>query len=318
MEELRIYFVGFNSLNAKDFSALSLSISFSKSFSLMIDSSHIKSIRVNYLVLSFVDCGSCDGYPYLISNTCYADCPLNTVLRNGICVPIVCGNGYQVSNGVCTPVCLGSNRWYNGKTCSCIDGYNLINGQCNKCPVGTYFNYYYQTCDSLCGPNSSFNPIDERCYCFAGFVLINNACSNCPAGTQYNSALQQCSMIPISCNNNEVIAFGRCICASGYYKINGLCQKCPDNSVYQSGSCVCNDGYQMDNNYNCNRQCGYNEDRVGYECKCKFGFNRNSNGVCVAIVCGVNEYMDQNGNCVCKYGYNRNYAGQCAIQCQAN
>ena len=120
--------MGFNSLNAKDPSALSLSISFSKSFSLMIDSSHIKSIKVNYLVISFVDCGSCTGYPYLINDVCYSNCPSGTTLNNGICTPIKCGNGYQISNGVCVPVCNGANRWYNGKSCGCLDGYNMING----------------------------------------------------------------------------------------------------------------------------------------------------------------------------------------------
>ena len=102
--------MGFNSLNAKDTSALTLSVSFSKSFSLMIDSSHIKSIKVNYLVISFVDCGSCSGYPYLLNDVCYASCPTNTVLKNGICTPINCGSGFLISNGICVPICSGRNR----------------------------------------------------------------------------------------------------------------------------------------------------------------------------------------------------------------
>ncbi len=83
MEELRIYFVGFNSINAKDRSGLKLSVSFSKTFSLMIDSTSIKSIKVNYLVVSFIDCGSCSGYPYHYSGSCYDKCPFATVYKTG-------------------------------------------------------------------------------------------------------------------------------------------------------------------------------------------------------------------------------------------
>jgi hypothetical protein len=72
IEDLRIYFVGFNSINARDSNGLKLSVSFSKKFSLMIDSTRIRSIQVNYLVISFVECGSCKGYPYSYSGSCYA------------------------------------------------------------------------------------------------------------------------------------------------------------------------------------------------------------------------------------------------------
>lgn len=128
IEELRIYFVGLSSLNARDNSGLSISVSFSNSFSLMIDSTQISSVKVSYLVLSFVECGSCTGYPYSYSGNCYNQCPQGTRLQSGVCVPINCQNGYQVdSNNQCVPKC-GLNQNFSGKHCSCIDGYNMIGG----------------------------------------------------------------------------------------------------------------------------------------------------------------------------------------------
>lgn len=138
--------MGFNSLNAKDVSGIQLSVSFSSTFSLLIDSTQMKSIRVNYLVIAFVECGSCGGYPLSYGDSCYASCPQGTQLRSGTCVPIDCSNGYQLNaNMECVPVC-GPNRYYSGKSCTCVQGYNMINGECAQCPPGTYYNYMVMRC----------------------------------------------------------------------------------------------------------------------------------------------------------------------------
>jgi hypothetical protein len=61
---MRVNFVGFSSLNAKNASGISINISFKNDFYLSIDSTDLRSVKVNYLLISFVDCGSCTGYPY--------------------------------------------------------------------------------------------------------------------------------------------------------------------------------------------------------------------------------------------------------------
>jgi hypothetical protein len=154
VEELRIYFVGFASVNAKDASGLSVSINFSKSFSIMIDSTHINSIKVNYMVISFVQCGSCTGYPCPYNGGCYKECPAGTILNSGICVPINCGNGFQLdNNGKCVPVC-GPNQYFSGQVCSCKPQFNMINGVCSQCPPNTFYNYIYSRCELICGNNA--------------------------------------------------------------------------------------------------------------------------------------------------------------------
>jgi hypothetical protein len=98
------------------------------------------------MVISFVDCGSCTGYPLLYSGTCYQQCPQGTVLNSGICTPINCGNGYQLNSySKCTPTC-GLNQYFSGKACSCNPKYNLIGGSCSQCSPGTTFNYLTGAC----------------------------------------------------------------------------------------------------------------------------------------------------------------------------
>lgn len=168
----------------------------------MIDSSDINSIKVNYLVLAFVQCGSCTGYPYFYTENCYSQCPQGTTLSSGRCVPIDCKNGYQLNSyNQCVPIC-GPNSYYSGKYCSCVAGYNMIGGSCNKCPLGTYFSYIDMKCIDICGPNSQYNATDGRCYCYTGYYLISNQCSTCLAGMQYDSVNQQCLNQSINCGNN--------------------------------------------------------------------------------------------------------------------
>ncbi len=245
MEELRIYFVGFNSIIAKDTNGIKLSVSFSGTFSLLIDSTRMKSIKVNYLVISFIDCGSCFGYPFYYDNVCYQQCPRNTVFKGGRCVPTDCKNGYRLNtNRECVPIC-GFNRFWSGKSCTCIDGYNMIQGECSQCPVGTTYNYMTQKCDSICGQNAEYNLKENRCYCFNDYVVVDGQCTNCIAGTQYDPASQTCISRPVTCGANQVLAYGKCICAKNFNLVNGVCTRCPPNSSFGLGYCQCDAGYTM-------------------------------------------------------------------------
>jgi hypothetical protein len=50
-ESLRIYFVGLVSIANKDNVALSISVSFGSAFTIQIISQHIKSVKINYIVI---------------------------------------------------------------------------------------------------------------------------------------------------------------------------------------------------------------------------------------------------------------------------
>jgi hypothetical protein len=106
-----------------------------------ISALNLNSIQVNYLVISFVQCGSCTGYPYSYSGSCYQQCPTGTNLSAGLCVPVGCGNGYQLNgNGQCVPSC-GNGRVFTGKSCTCNNKLFNIGGNCGQCPPGTVYNY---------------------------------------------------------------------------------------------------------------------------------------------------------------------------------
>jgi hypothetical protein len=51
LEELRIYFIGLISITSRDNLGLSISATFGSAFSIQIVSEHIKSIKINYVVV---------------------------------------------------------------------------------------------------------------------------------------------------------------------------------------------------------------------------------------------------------------------------
>jgi hypothetical protein len=180
LEELRIYFIGLISIWSRDNLGLSISASFGSAFSIQIASEHTKSVKINYIVIEFIQCGACSGYQSSFNGTCYQQCPSGTVSNGNLCIPINCGNGFQLnSKGECIPIC-GVNQYFSGKVCSCNPGYNLINGVCSQCAAGTYYNYLTSNCDSKCGDFSQFNMLDGKCYCIDGYVLVGGQCTICP------------------------------------------------------------------------------------------------------------------------------------------
>ena len=47
-------------------------------FQLSINAKDIDFIGISYLILSFVQCGTCDGFPYLYDGICGQECPKGT------------------------------------------------------------------------------------------------------------------------------------------------------------------------------------------------------------------------------------------------
>ena len=108
IEELRIYIVGVNSFQASVSQQISLSSDIDESFTLTIgplNPSEIEFLSVSYLILSVIDCGSCEGNPVLFEGNCSSMCPLGFGEKNGKCERILCSKGYVVKGGRCVPDC---------------------------------------------------------------------------------------------------------------------------------------------------------------------------------------------------------------------
>ena len=61
-------------------------------------------MSVSYLILSIIECGNCEGYPYLYKGICQVICPLGFTEKNGECVKIECAPGFEVGReGKCVP-----------------------------------------------------------------------------------------------------------------------------------------------------------------------------------------------------------------------
>lgn len=322
MEELRIYFVGLTEFSIKKSSALWISVSMDSLFRLVVDAKDVDFVGVSYLILSFVECGTCDGYPYIHNDVCSKNCPLGTQNQGGYCIPINCGAGYvKDSQGNCIPACGPYAEW-SGRICTCISGYNLINNECQQCPAGTYFNYKTLACESLCGPYADYNPRDQLCYCHNGYYVVDGICGKCPAGYSYNANTKHCDLPVSQCKEGEEWTNFGCQCLPGYTRIQsqGICVycyggmswnpqsnrcECPQNSQWnpQSASCVV---YQ---------NCEANQIWTGSRCDCVDGYNW-IGGFCKK--CPANSsYSPSTGYCLCNPGFSL-VNGACQVTCPPN
>lgn len=70
--------VGINSFQTSAAQPISISAAIDETFRLIIgpiDRNEINFISVSYLILSIIDCGSCNGYPLLFDGICNVNCP---------------------------------------------------------------------------------------------------------------------------------------------------------------------------------------------------------------------------------------------------
>ena len=196
INELRTYIVGINSFQASVAQRISVSSAIDETFRLVIgpiNRNEIDYVSVSYLILSIIDCGSCEGNPILFEGICKPVCPLGFREQNGKCVMIMCAEGFEVGpENKCVPEC-GENEHYVDGRCQCMDGFVMVSDACIKCPPGTIYNPTKMTCDSVCGANSQFKA--GRCFCNPGYFVINNRCQACPKGTRYDAATQKCISI---------------------------------------------------------------------------------------------------------------------------
>ena len=327
MEELRIFFLGITDFSLKQSSSIWINLSMNSQFKLDVEAQSVDSIGISYIIMAFVQCGTCDGYPYVYNNVCSRECPQGYQNSGGFCVPTQnCGSGYvrnpQTNN--CVPRCATNEQW-TGNSCSCIEGFNLIGGVCQKCPFDSYFNYLKRECVSLCGPYADYNAAENLCYCHTGYYVVDGVCGECDTSVEvYNEQTQHCDSKYNQCGaGKEWTVFG-CQCLPGYTEVpsTNTCILCNGNMVWNSGtkSCECPSGqqwsFQQDRCIPITQNCGANEYYNGNRCVCDQGFNR-IGGVCKK--CPPNSVFDPLfGFCNCINGYSLKN-GACisnAPQCQ--
>jgi hypothetical protein len=224
---------------------ISISAAIDETFSLVIgpiDRTQIDFVSVSYLILSIVDCGSCEGNPLLFDGLCQPICPYGYKASLGKCIPSRCLEGqiFDMNNN-CVSMC-SNNEIYTSGTCICIDGYYRINGVCGLCDDGYRYDFKQLICKPICTENSNYN--NGKCLCNDGYYMINKRCQNCAYGTSYNSNTKSCSNL---CGDNEVYSPGGCVCINNYNRVNGSCQRCPYLTVYEEStmSCVCGKGLEL-------------------------------------------------------------------------
>lgn len=96
INELRTYIVGINSFETTATQPISITSAIDETFSLVIgpiDRTQIDFVSVSYLILSIVDCGSCEGNPLLFDGLCQPICPSGYKAVQGRCVPTQCQPG---------------------------------------------------------------------------------------------------------------------------------------------------------------------------------------------------------------------------------
>lgn len=149
---------------------------------------------------------------------------------------------------------------------------------------------------------------------------FNNAWRPTPTPTpqqSYNYDWGSCSS---TCGANSHCSFGSCVCDDGYamnYNYN-QCEKvvCPQNSTYQYGSCLCNSGYQKNYTTNACDPCPANSTGSYGTCTCNTGYKKNyTTGQCDVLNCPANS-TPQAGYCACNSGYYMDYSTNTCVPSQ--
>ena len=154
---------------------------------------------------------------------------------------------------------------------------------CDSCPQGTFQNSEGQTSCKDCPEQTESKNIECQ-DCVSKWVRHSFACSDtCPDKTYEN---------PSDTNICES-------CERGKYLDKGTCTECPIGFVKESdGPTDCN---QCPHDYISNVQkcekCGVHTVVDNNECKCKQGFEHESN---VCVECSATEYQDEIGQDSCK------------------
>ena len=75
-----------------------------------INREEIDFVSVSYLILSIIDCGSCEGNPILFKGICKPVCPHGYTEKKGKCEEVKCAIGFEVGpDNTCVPEC-GDNE----------------------------------------------------------------------------------------------------------------------------------------------------------------------------------------------------------------
>ncbi len=275
----------------------------------------------NKSVLEYAMDGGFDSIAeYLVQNG--ADCPNETVRIGDSCInPPECGDNMQRGDDGIACICLDSHVPDNfggcvldcpdyqhpvNNACQCIDGYEMVNGHECVPNCAADEERIFGECVPKCDPNTEVRD---------GFSCV------CVDGYERNSA----GICELQCGENEVLNGDSCVCVDGFVSINGgVCEIIPIcvegenyNDAINMCDCDTDNGYERNSAGVCELQCGANEEWQGNSCVCEPGFERDNNGDCRIIpMCGDNEV--RNGfSCDCVDGYTR-INGVCELQCGDN
>lgn len=239
-------------------------------------------------------CIPCDHYNY--GNVgCGGNCDSSNYkeIRNVLCEPNGCKEGYYQIEGICFPCSVGSDFC---KKCSYnppnneINSINLTDSKyfvCEECINNKYKVNEYGRCIHCsipycisCHFDSNGRDVCDECI-YGYYINTWQTCSKCPCPVYItNGTCMICS------DNIKDFSKSECWCNESYVETyNGICSKCPENC------------------YSCNYE------NLNFICyKCKIGYILNSKKECIS--CGENcAYctLDQNENPQCIKCLNGSY-----------
>lgn len=208
---------------------------------------------------------------------------------------------------------LGEYGIYNAekKECECDYPYFLKNGRCEN---------LMEVCEAKYG-SAGVVKVDGSCNCTSGYVLKDEQCISVDGicKEQFGEGAQRAELDDTKCQCgtgykwNE--AGDKCVCADNYHLENGACVENPFCGWDGWGkydpvkdTCVCNEGYVLNNNGVCvaepKADCGYagTYNKKTKACDCNHGYYL-KNDKCLSIpLCGSGEFDIQQEECVCDEG----------------
>ncbi|XP_053692598.1 fibrillin-2-like [Sabethes cyaneus] len=202
-------------------------------------------------------------------------------------------------------VCAGNSR------CRCFEGYKNVNDGSTCEP----------DCEQECLNGHCVGP--NECECNSGYVFVEGSKVDCEKALSKQEliAKEKQKTCKAKCKNGICVE-GVCKCSEGYYnadKSKMTCEPwcelgCTNGQCVDSGVCVCNEGYELQNSHDCKPIC--TEDCVnGFcgapeRCDCSPGYRRTLDDIICKPDCGVGGCT--NGHCVapdiceCFAGYQQN------------